>query len=101
MTHPNSIRYDTGPTLTVHVADYTCSWNGGIFAGDPELVNWANTLADTPTTVTAFDTTGTTGRDTPLAALLAIASYWPGRAIITQLPNELQQQLPHLTPNHH
>lgn len=86
---PQGIRYATGPTIAVGVADLRGAWNGGVFAGDPVLVQWARDMADANVTVEVFDTVLTAGDDTPLGALAALASYAPGRTIITQAPDDV------------
>lgn len=82
-------RYDTGPTVALTVKDLRGGWNNGVFAGDDELVEWAREMADAEEPVVVFGMEVIAGHYTPLGALAAMASYWPGRAIVTEAPDNV------------
>lgn len=82
-------RYDTGPTVAATVADLRCAWNAGIFAGDAELVRWAEQMADSEVEATVFGFRLQANAHTPLGALVAMASYSPGRVVVTEAPEHV------------
>lgn len=97
---PQGRRYDTGPTVAVAAGEFRCAWNGGVFAGDRPLVEWAQGVADSRVEVEVFGRRVTAGADTPLGAVAAIASWAPGRALVVAAPDEVLEALSsrHLPP---
>lgn len=90
---PTSVRYDTGPTIAVAVADYTAAWNDGHFVGDKPLVEFAENMADGAVELPIFGQVITASYTDPLGALAAMAGYWPGRVVVTQAPPEVYEAI--------
>ena len=88
-TPRNGVRYDTGPTVAVAVGDLRSAWNGGVFAGDRELADWARQQAEAGGSVQAFGVELPVDNSTPAGALAAMASYDPGRAVVVEAPDEV------------
>lgn len=93
------IRYETGPTIAVAVADKTAAWNDGHFIGDEEIVTFAEHMAAGEIELNVFNQVITASYEDPLGALAAMAGYWPGRCIVTEAPDDVVEAIqiePHL-----
>lgn len=77
----------SGPLVAVSIDGKGVAWCDGIFQGDPALVAYAERPAEISQVVRIHDTTLTADPDTPLGALAALAAYSPGRALITEAPD--------------
>lgn len=81
-------RYDTGPTIAVGAGELRAGWNDGLFVGDNELTDWARGMIASRTPVHVFAQVIECD-NTPLGALAALASYAPGRVIVTAAPDDV------------
>lgn len=90
----HGVRYDTGPTVAATVNGVGAAWNGGVFkAADPDVLTLITDAASNATVVDYNGMDLTCGPDNALAALAAIISVNPGRAVITQAPQSLLDHL--------
>lgn len=86
-TSAHGNRYNNGPLVSVAVADKAGSWMAGRFHGDPELVEQAQLAADAGLEIELFGVVFTADTVTAGGALAALASYSPGRVIVTEAPD--------------
>lgn len=86
-THGN--RYATNNVVAVSSAGTGIAWSNGEFTGPEEALTRVKAAIAFKHVVNLFGLRIEAGSQTPLAALGAMASLWPGRTIITQAPNDV------------
>lgn len=79
----------SGPLIAVSFDGVGAAWCAGRFFGDPTIVMNAEVSAEARETVIVYGAELTAGRDTPTAALAALASWDPGRVYLTTIPDDV------------
>lgn len=82
-------RYDTGPTVAVMTPDGVGSWNGGVFAGDQDVVAAAQRNALIRVEAELLTVTIDADSSTPQGAFAAMVADHPGRYRLVEAPQEL------------
>lgn len=91
------LKHATGPVVSITLDGRGAAWCDGEFSGDPDIVEFARSLALLEVEVPLNNFLVATATDEPVGALAAMLAYSPGRARIVQAPPGLFETLePHL-----
>lgn len=83
------LTHQTGDVIAVSIDGLGIAWCDGIFAGDQELVENAKLNARLSRPIELFRCDLVCDASTPLGALAAMASWNPGRAVLIQSTDEI------------
>lgn len=91
------LKHPTGPVVSITLDGRGAAWCDGEFSGDPDIVDFARSLALLEVEVPVHGFAIRTATDEPVGALAALLAYSPGRARVVQAPKDL---LDILEPHH-